>query len=161
MPPGAFCSTVVHEVANQEDAAAAGLEDVFGRERVGDFFGLEALALVFDADHELVGGRRRHRAELDEHALVRIVLVAVLDGVDDRLADRDADPVQLILVEAGRLADVIADDLHEVEHVERAAELETDRVRWNHLMGGSDRPRAACAALSTIALSTVVKQCYS
>ena len=37
---------VVHEVADQEDAAAAALEHVLGRERVGDFFGLEALAFV-------------------------------------------------------------------------------------------------------------------
>ena len=84
----------------------------------------------------------RHRAELDDHALVRIVLVAVLDGVDDRLAHRDADPVQLIFVEARRLADMIGDDLHEIEHVEGAVEFDADRVRWNHLMGGpTDRAR--------------------
>ena len=88
---------------------------------------------------------RRHRAELDDHALVRIVLVAVLDRVDDRLAHRDADPVQFVLVEPRRLADVIGDDLHEIEHVEGAVEFDADRVRRNHLMGGPTEPRAACA----------------
>src|ERR1044072_2325176 len=37
---------VVHEAAHEEDPAAARLQEVFGRERVGDFLGLEALALV-------------------------------------------------------------------------------------------------------------------
>ena len=46
----------VHEVANEEDPAAAGLEDVFGRQRVGHFFRHEALALVFDANHQFVAG---------------------------------------------------------------------------------------------------------
>ena len=56
MPPGDFLQhRFVHEVANQEDAAAARLEDVFGRQRIGHFFRHEALALVFDANDELVG----------------------------------------------------------------------------------------------------------
>ena len=32
----------VHVVADEEDAAAAGLQDVLGRERIGDVFGVEA-----------------------------------------------------------------------------------------------------------------------
>ena len=44
---------VVHEVANQEDAAAARLQQVLGRERIGDFLGIEAVALVADADTQL------------------------------------------------------------------------------------------------------------
>ena len=54
--------------------------------------------------------------------------VAVLDGVDDRLADGHADPVHRVLVEADALGQVIADHLDEVQHVEGAAELETDDV---------------------------------
>ena len=155
MPPGDFLQhRFVHEVANEEDPAAARLEDVFGRQRIGHFFRHEPLALVFDANHELVGRRRRHRAELDDDALVRIVLVAMLDRVDHRLAHRDADPVQLIFVEARRLADVIGDDLHEIEHVEGAEEFDADRVRWNHLVGGPTVPRRGMCWLSTIALST-------
>ena len=33
------------------------LEDVLGRQRIGDFFGIEPFALVFDANDEFVGGR--------------------------------------------------------------------------------------------------------
>jgi hypothetical protein len=46
---------VVHEAAHEEDAAAARLEEVLGRERIGDLPGIEALALVEHADDELVG----------------------------------------------------------------------------------------------------------
>ena len=116
---------VVHEVADEEDAAAARLEQVLRRERVGDRLRIEAFALIADANHQLGLGRRR-RFELDEHALGRVVAVAVLDGVDDRLADRDADPVDRVLVEARCPPDVVADDLHEVEHLEGAGELEAD-----------------------------------
>ena len=45
---------VVHEAAHEEDAAAARLQDVLGRQRVGDLLGVEALTLVEDADDELV-----------------------------------------------------------------------------------------------------------
>src|SRR5258708_22865576 len=44
---------VVHEVANEKDAAAARLEEVFLRQRIGDFLGFEALALVADANDHL------------------------------------------------------------------------------------------------------------
>ena len=54
-------------------------------------------------------------------------------GVDDRFTHRDADPVQLVLVHAGLLADVIGDDLHEIQHVERAVEFEADGARRDHL----------------------------
>ena len=55
-----------------------------------------------------------------------ILAVAVLDGVDHRLAHRDADPVDGVLVQAGQLPDAIADDLHEVHHVEDAVDLQPD-----------------------------------
>ena len=66
--------------------------------------------------------------ELDEHVLGRVVAVAVLDGVDHRLADRDADPVQRVVVEADVARHVVADHLDEIEHLERAGELEPDDV---------------------------------
>ena len=46
---------VVHEAAHEEDAAAAGLQDVLGRQRVGDLLGLEAFALVGDLTTSSVG----------------------------------------------------------------------------------------------------------
>ena len=128
MPPSAPRRSVdvVHEAAHEEDAAAARLEDVLGRQRIGDLLGLEALALVEDADDQLarIGGRRER--ELDGHQLAVVLAVAVLDGVDDRLADGDADPVDRVLVQAGELADAVADDLDEVQHVEVAVDLQPD-----------------------------------
>ncbi len=92
----------------------------------GSVDGVEAGAFVAHADGD--AGRRLafERRELDVHTLARVVAVAVLDRVDHRFAHGDADPVQRLVVEARQPADVIADDLHEVEHVERAVEVETD-----------------------------------
>src|SRR5471032_1151288 len=44
---------VVHEVADEENTAAAGFQEVVGVERVGDQVGVEALALIPDANREL------------------------------------------------------------------------------------------------------------
>ena len=83
MPPsGARRSVhIVHEVADEEDAAAAGLEDVFGRQRVGDFFGIEPFALISTriTSSGIVAGTRLNSTmtRLDD-----VVLVAVLDRVD-------------------------------------------------------------------------------
>ena len=57
-----------------------------------------------------------------------VVAVAVLDGVDDRFANRHADPVDRVLVEPARAADVIGDDLHEVQHLDRAREFEANHL---------------------------------
>src|SRR6185369_311253 len=84
---------VVHEAAHEEDAAAARFENVFRRERIRDVLRLEALALIGHADDELgraLDGRER---ELDRDGFAGMLAVAVLDGVDDRFAHRDANPV--------------------------------------------------------------------
>ena len=47
----------------------------------------------------------------------------MLDGVDDRLADGDADPVDRVLVEPAELRHVVADHLDEIEHLEVAVDL--------------------------------------
>ena len=93
-----------------------------------------------DADDELgrrVGGGE---GELDGDELVGMFAVAVLDGVDDRLADGDADPVDRILVEGGHLPHAIAEDLHEIHHVEEARDLQPDEAAArHHAVEGSGR----------------------
>ena len=74
------------------------------------------------------GSRRRREGELDGHQLVGVLAVAVLDRVDHRLAHGHADPVHAVFVEAGHLADVIADHLDEIQHVEVAVDLDPDRA---------------------------------
>ena len=68
------------------------------------------------------------RNELDVHEFGRVVAVAVLDGVDHALPDGHAHPVHRVLVEAKPAAQVVADHLHEIQHVERTAELEANHV---------------------------------
>src|SRR5258706_3172029 len=115
---------VVHEASHEKDAASAGLEHVLRGERVGNFLRLEPLTLVGDLDHEL--GRRLdgRECELDRDVLAAVLAVAVFDGVDDGLADGDADPVDRVLVEGGHLPHAVAEDLHEVHHVEQARDLQ-------------------------------------
>ncbi len=117
---------VVHEIANEEDAAAARFQQILRREGIRHFFGFEAFTLIADADAQFgneVGGRG---FEFDEDVFRGVVPVAVFDRVDDRFANGDADPVERIVVEADAAAHVIADDLHEVHHLEDAVEFETD-----------------------------------
>ena len=68
----------------------------------------------------------RRGLELDEDALGGVVRLPCLMALmtDSRIATLD--PVQRILVEADVARDVVADDLHEIEHLERAGELEAN-----------------------------------
>ena len=75
-----------------------------------------------------LGARRRSERELDGHELPGVFAVAVLDGVDDRFADGNADPVDRVLVEAAELRHAVADHLDEVQHVEVAVNLQSDRA---------------------------------
>jgi hypothetical protein len=70
------------------------------------------------------------------HVFVLVALVAMLDGVDDRLANRDADPVQRLVVEPGETPEMIARDLHEVEHLVCAVKIEMDAVSVGHQSDG-------------------------
>src|SRR5438105_1083816 len=119
---------IVHEAPHEEDAAPAGFEHVLGRERIGHVLRPEPFALVGDLDHEL--GRRVdwREGEFDGDELTAIFAVAMLDGVDDGLADRDADPVDRVLVKGGQLGHSIAEDLYEVHHVEQAGNLQPNQA---------------------------------
>ena len=68
--------------------------------RVGHVLGVEARPLVGDADVEPLGGDRVR----DEDPLVRVHLVAVLDGVDERFFESELDREDVVLGVRGRLA---------------------------------------------------------
>ena len=55
MPPSVAAPErhVVHEAAHEENAAAARLEQILGRQRIGNLLGIEALALVEHAHDQL------------------------------------------------------------------------------------------------------------
>ena len=61
-----------------------------------------------------------------EDAFADVAVVAVGDGVDDGLADGHAHPMHGIVVQAGVARDMIGDDLYQIDHVERARELEAN-----------------------------------
>ena len=88
-----------HEVAHEQQAAAAGALEVLGGGRVGHVLGVEARPLVGDADVEPLGSDRVR----DEDALVRVHLVAVLDGVDEGLFEGELDGEDVVLGVAGGL----------------------------------------------------------
>ena len=113
---------LVHELAHEEDAAAVGLQQVLLRQRVGHGGGVEAVALVLHADLQHPG----LRGEDHGHALVLVPPIAVLDGVDDRLAHRDAQVVRGVVVEACHLCRAGKHGLHHLEHVETAGDVELD-----------------------------------
>ena len=119
---------VVHEAPHEEDATAARLEQVFWCERISDLDRVEPLPLVHDPNDQRVRFEDRLESKLDDDPLGLIVGVAVLDGVDDRFACRDADSVHRIFVETTDLTHVIAEQLDEIQHVEVTGKFETDRM---------------------------------
>ena len=70
----------------------------------------------------------RPQNELHDHVLGAVLAVAVLDGIDDRLADGHAYPMRQILVEAGNRRESIAEHLDQVEQLKRTGQLEADQM---------------------------------
>ena len=71
-------------------------------------------------------GDRRER-ELDGDELVVVLAVAVLDGVDDRFADRDADPMRGVFIERGECRQPVADQLDEIQQLVITGDLQANR----------------------------------
>ena len=91
--------------------------------------GVEARPLIADPDTER---RTGIGIELDEDPFAGVVLVSGRDGGYDRLPDGHAHPVHRIVIETHVPADMVADDLHQVEHLERAGELQPQRTLPRH-----------------------------
>jgi hypothetical protein len=99
-----FCSgfeltevDLIHEGADEEDAAAGAAQEIFGSEGIGEVFPVHSFALVgngedqrfsvvFEAGGDLFGG---------------IVVVAVKDGIDGGFADGHGDAEAFFFVDAG------------------------------------------------------------
>jgi hypothetical protein len=95
-------------------------------EWIGNLLRVEPFALVEHAHDELARIGDRGEGELHRHQFAGVFAVAVLDRVDDRLTHRDANPVDGVFVHAGELADAVADDLDQVDHIEVAVDLHPD-----------------------------------
>src|SRR3954447_225220 len=97
-----------HVVLDEEQAAAARALEVLDGARVGHVAGVEAGALVRDADLEAVVAD----AAADVDLLAAVELVAVLDGVDDGFfqGEADAEDLAVLVVEQSQLAlDLVLD----------------------------------------------------
>src|SRR4029078_2826834 len=74
-----------------------------------------------------------------------VVAIRMFDGVDHRLAEGHADPVHRVFVEPDAATQMVADQLYEIEHVERAAEFQandtTQRTRHADRTGRGDAAR--------------------
>ena len=114
---------MVHEAAHEEDATTARFEDVLGRQRIGQLPKLEAFTLVEHSHNQLRGHGERLEGELDRDPLTFVLVIAVLDGVDHRLADGDADPVGGVFVESAQPTHLIGDELDDIQHVEVTRQL--------------------------------------
>ena len=76
-----------------------------------------------------------------------MLAVTVLDGVDNRLADGDADPVHGVLVEPAEVSHAVADHLDEVQRVVIAMNLELDRTpACQHAVAAAPAPKGRDAA---------------
>ena len=94
----------------------------------GSSSGSNPSAVVPHADEQFFRDPRRPHREVDLDRFRRVVAVAVLDRVDDRLADRDLDPVPGVLVELQHAAKLIDHRLDEIDHLEETRKVDVDGV---------------------------------
>ena len=95
--PGVQLSKVylIHQRPDEKDAAAGAAEKVFLSQRIGDFLGIEARALVGDGDLQVLAGIFERNLDLPGG----VVLVAVQHRVNGGFAHRHGDMKALVLVE--------------------------------------------------------------
>ena len=94
---------LIHEGADEEDAAAGAAHEVFGRQRIGQGVGVEAFALIADLDDEGFAVVLKARGDL----FGRVVVVAVQDGIHGRLPHRHGQAESLVFVDAGLLGELL------------------------------------------------------
>ena len=115
---------MIHERFHVKDPAPAGLHQIQGIQRVADRTGVESGAFVGDPDLQLVIVELKRRV----HFLPHIELVAVFDGVCDRLANRHSDPVGPVLVQSRILTEMFGDHLDKLDVFKSAADGDLDSL---------------------------------
>lgn len=116
-----FCSgfeltevDLIHEGADEEDAAASAAQEIFRSERIGEVFPVHSLALVGDGEDE----RFSVVFEAGGDLFGGVVVVAVKDGIDGGLAHGHGDAETFFFVNASVFGQLVrggfnfADALH-------------------------------------------------
>lgn len=85
-----------HVVAHQKQAAAAGAFEIFRGEAIGDLAGIKAATFIGDADLAALGVY----LVVNENLLGGVHLVAMLDGIDERLFQGKANAEDFAIVVA-------------------------------------------------------------
>lgn len=114
-----------HERAHEEETASCRAQDVLRRRGVGHRLGIEPTPLITNFRFKGVGAQR-HR---QENPFASILLVAVLDRIDEALADRHRDVVNSVFVQSSRSRSAIDEGLNRFEKVESTLEVERNRFR--------------------------------
>lgn len=99
---------LIHERADEKDTAAGAAEKIFRGERIGKFLGIDALALVGDAEDEFRAGVFKR----ERYLLRGIVLIAVEHSIDGSLAHSHGDVEALVFVEPGFFSQFVCRGLH-------------------------------------------------
>ena len=87
---------LIHEGADEEDAAASAAKKIFGCERIGQVFPIDAFTLVGDRKDKGFAVVLKAGCDL----LGRVVVVAMKDGIDGCFADGHRNAEALVFVDA-------------------------------------------------------------
>src|ERR1700680_242544 len=122
---------IVHEALHVKDPAAIRLEQVLRRQRILEVGGIEALPLVLHPDDQPVP-RVALEGEIDVDLLRGVFQVAVLDGVGHRLADRDVDPMPVVVVQSELIQRVFEHQLDQLDVLETAPDGQVEALVVRH-----------------------------
>ena len=124
VPPPASkrIADLVHEGAHVEDSAAARFHQVLRVQGVAHRLRIKSRSLVRNRDGEIVAVQLEGGIDL----LLDVELVAVFDGIGDRLAHGHADPVRAVLIHPRVFTEMFRDHLHELDILESTADGDLD-----------------------------------
>lgn len=121
---------LIHEGANEEDAAASAAHEVFGSERVGQMFPINALSLVSDGENEGFAVVFKTGCDLFGGVVIVAVQYCVYGGLSNGHGNAEA----LFFVEAGLTGQFIRGgfDLADALHCGRQRKAQFPRLRIAH-----------------------------
>ena len=122
----------VHEAANEKDPSPTPFEKVLRRAAIRQAVRIEAHPFVAHTNRDAGITAVVEQCELDVYPLALIIIIAVRDGVNHRLADRNVDPVHGVIAEPGGTAEAVTDGLDKIEHVQGAADIEANGDTVGH-----------------------------